>query len=197
MAALDDAAPILLLDVMSTLVWDPFVLMPEHFGMSWRELLDQKHPDAWVRFERDELSEDAFYRDFFADGRPIDGPGLRALMRDHYDYLPDIEPLLADLKAAGVAMHALSNYPRWYLMIEERLELSRYLEWTFVSCKTGYRKPEPDAYLIALATLGGPPERFIFVDDREGNCQAARALGMRAHRFESAERLRADLAGVL
>lgn len=45
-----------------------------------------------------------------------------------------MEPLLARLAAAGVPMHAFSNYPAWWRLIEGKLGLSRYLEWTFVSC---------------------------------------------------------------
>lgn len=44
---------VLLLDVMDTVVADPFFEhMPRFFGMSFQELLAAKHPDAWVRFER-------------------------------------------------------------------------------------------------------------------------------------------------
>lgn len=51
-----------------------------------------------------------------------------------YRYLDGVEPLLVRLKAAGYELHAMSNYPMWFRYIEERLELSRYLSWTFVSC---------------------------------------------------------------
>ena len=44
--------PILLFDVMGTLVHDPFFEeMPEFFGLSFDELLAVKHPSAWVEFE--------------------------------------------------------------------------------------------------------------------------------------------------
>lgn len=43
---------------MDTLVRDPFRdVMPRFFGLSLEEMLRQKHPDAWSRFERGELSE--------------------------------------------------------------------------------------------------------------------------------------------
>ena len=44
---------VLLLDVMDTLVKDPFFEhMPRHFGMTFKELLAEKHPTAWLEFER-------------------------------------------------------------------------------------------------------------------------------------------------
>ena len=80
-------------------------------------------------------------------------------------------------------MHALSNYPEWYRWIEERLGLSRYLSWTFVSCQTRVRKPDRAAYEHAARELGVPPEQLLFVDDREVNCAGARSVGMRAVHF--------------
>ena len=91
-------------------------------------------------------------------------------------------------------MHAFSNYPIWYQMIEERLGLSRFIEWSFVSCRTGLRKPDPAAYLHVLAELGAPPERCIFIDDRATNCEAARQAGIHSIVFEGVESLRRRLA---
>ena len=39
-----------------------------------------------------------------------------------YRYLDGVEPLLSRLHRVGYEMHAMSNYPQWYL------------RWTFVSC---------------------------------------------------------------
>lgn len=185
---------ILLLDVMGTLVHDPFfVEIPRFFGMTLAELIEVKHPSAWVEFEHGEIDEATLMRCFFADGRAFDGEGLKRAMADAYRLLPGIEPLLRELRTAGVPMHALSNYPGWYALIEARLGLSRYLEWSFVSCHTGLRKPAPAAYRHACAQLGVPPQACLFVDDREDNCAAARAEGMHAVRFDDAAALREAL----
>jgi len=192
--------PILLWDVMGTLVHDPFFAeMPEFFSMSFEELLAAKHPSAWVAFERGECSENDFLDIFFADGRDFDRQGFLGAVRGSYRWLPGIEELLAELHRAGRTMHAFSNYPVWYQMIEERLRPSRFLDWTFVSCLTGLRKPDPAAYTHALAVLGVRAEQCVFVDDRVSNCQVARDLGIQSVAFEGVERLRASLraAGVL
>jgi hypothetical protein len=52
-----------------------------------------------------------------------------------YEYVDGMQPLLARLSAAGVAMHAMSNYPSWWRHVEAKLQVSRYLPWTFVSCE--------------------------------------------------------------
>jgi FMN hydrolase / 5-amino-6-(5-phospho-D-ribitylamino)uracil phosphatase len=171
---------------MDTLVVDPFRhVMPGFFGMTLREMLELKQPGAWVRFELSELTEAEFLATFFKDGRQYDREGFKACIRASYEWIEGIEPLLASLVARGIDMHALSNYPEWYAWIEERLGLSRYLSWTFVSCDTRVRKPDPRAYELAAHRLGLPPEQLLFVDDRAINCDAARAVGMSAIHFDS------------
>lgn len=184
----------LLLDVMSTLVHDPFhVEVPAFLGMTLEELLQAKHPTLWAEFELAEVDESELFARFFRDRRPFDGPGMKRHMLQHYRLLPGIENLLADLRTAGVAMHALSNYPDWYHAIEERTQLSRYLSWSFVSCDTHLRKPDPEAYLRSASTLGLAPRQCLFIDDQERNVRAAQAVGMQAHLFEGATQMRREL----
>ena len=176
---------IILWDVMDTLVRDPFFThMAGFFGLSFDELLRKKHPTTWRRFELGEVDEQTLYEQFFADGTPIDGPAFKRHVRDAYGWIDGIEPLLAELKASNVAMYALSNYPAWYRLIDERLQLSRYVDLRFISCETGVRKPAAEAYLGACRALGRAPAECLFVDDRAENCQAARAVGMGALQFQ-------------
>jgi FMN hydrolase / 5-amino-6-(5-phospho-D-ribitylamino)uracil phosphatase len=186
----------ILWDVMDTLVADPFRdVMPSFFGMTLERMLREKHPTAWGRFERGELEEAEFLATFFADGRSFDTGGFRACVRGSYRWLVGIEELLADLQARGTSMHTLSNYPEWYAWIEEQLQLSRYVKWSFVSCKTGLRKPDPAAFQLAARALEHEPEECLFIDDRLGNCEGARAIGMDAVHFTGdVPQLRAELA---
>jgi HAD superfamily hydrolase (TIGR01509 family) len=194
--ALTGSKRVLLLDVMETLVHEPFYReVPAFFGTSLEELIEAKHPTAWADFERGEIDEVELEARFFRDGRAYDHAGMRARMEEAYAWIDGMEELLAELKASSVEMHALSNYPDWYLLIERKLKLSRFLHWTFVSCRTGHRKPAPEAYRAAIDGLGVPPEELLFVDDREENCAAARALGIESIRFRGVGPLREALVG--
>ena len=185
---------ILLLDVMETLVYDPFrVEVPAFFGLSLEELFAAKHPTTWKEFERGEIDEAEVARRYFTD-RPCDIDGYKATLRAGYRWLEGIEALLADLSEAGVVMHTLSNYPPWYRLIEDELALSRYVQWTFVSCELGVRKPDREAYLRPARALGVEPAACLFVDDREANCAGAEAVGMSAILFRGAEDLRERLS---
>lgn len=188
--------PILLLDVMSTLVTEPwFEQVPAFFGMDLEALYEVKDQTAWIEFEKGLISEEEYCGRFFKDGRPIDIPAFKAMMQASYEWMDGVEPLLAELRDAGFRMYALSNYSPWYALIEEKLRLSRYLGWDFVSCKTGVRKPDPEAYLGPVQALDVAPDRCIFVDDRQKNVDAAVAIGMKGIlRTEAIEDLRRDLA---
>lgn len=45
-----------------------------------------------------------------------------------------MEQLLGRLAGSGYELHALSNYPSWWQIIEGKLQLSRHLRWTYLSC---------------------------------------------------------------
>lgn len=170
---------ILLLDLMDTVVREPFrETIPRFFGLSLEELIAQKDPRSWIEFEHGRIDEETYAASFFADRRPVELTAMKAWMIDSYAYLEGVEELLGDLKDRGVPMYALSNYSRWYELMDAKLGLSRFLDLRFISCNTGHRKPSPEAYLTVSRTLGIRPSRCVFVDDRRKNVEAAEALGM-------------------
>lgn len=176
---------VILWDIMDTLVRDPFFThMAGFFGCTFQDLVARLTPRAWVDFELGQLTELELYARFFRDGSPIDGAGLKQHMAGAYAWIEGIEDLLRELKAHSVPMHALSNYPHWYQLVEQRLGLSRYIELSFISCHTGLRKPAPEAFLHACAQLGMPPGACLLIDDRAQNCGAARELGLPAIQFD-------------
>jgi HAD superfamily hydrolase (TIGR01509 family) len=156
-------------------------------------LAAQRRPGVWPDFERGHIDEARFAARYWRDGRPLDVLALKEALAGAYAWIDGIEAILEDLRTSDVEMHVMSNYPVWYRRIEARLGVSRYLPWTFVSCNTGRRKPDSDAYAHVAATLDVAPERLILVDDRETNCAGARAAGSKAIRFTTAPDLRSEL----
>ena len=171
----------LIVDVMGTLVYDPFYReVPAFFGMSLEELLAVKHPTAWVEFELGRRSEASFLRDFFADGRSYDQEGLKRVTFESYRPLDGMDVALAMLAARHDAVHLMSNYPVWFHEVEARCRLARHASWAFVSCREGVRKPDRRAYERVLARIEAEPRECLFIDDSAANCEAARSLGLRA-----------------
>lgn len=186
--------PALLLDVLGTLVHDPFYEeVPRALGMELAEIVQTKHPTAWIEFELGDLTEEEFLPSFFADRRAFDHAALLRAFDEGFRFLEGVEPLLRELNDAGTRPHLLSNYPVWYRRIEARLRLSRFADWSFVSCDTRLRKPDPEAFLRAARTLERAPGDCLFVDDVEKNVASAARVGMPAIRFTDAASLRREL----
>jgi len=108
----------------------------------------------------------------------------------------------------GMARH-LTGESRFTLMTlnNESDELNRHriekfgigaiFEAFLSSCWLGVRKPTHRFYQRALAIAQADPAKSLFIDDRTQNITPARALGMSAILFESAEQLRPELERVL
>ncbi|CAN1246596.1 Flavin mononucleotide hydrolase 1, chloroplatic [Linum grandiflorum] len=116
--------PVLLFDIMDTVVRDPFYEdIPSFFGMSMKELIECKHPTSWMEFEKGMIDEVELYSKFFKDGRSFDMEGLKDCMKKGYRYLDGMKELLDTLKQKNYEMHALTNYPVWIRNVEAASEV--------------------------------------------------------------------------
>lgn len=156
---------LVLFDVMDTLVADPFFRGFERdlFGLSSiKDLFAIKDQESFMAFERGEISEDQHFATYFTDRRAVDGEAVRAYMSARYEWLPGMAELCQELKVAGVAMAACSNYPSpWAPVVEDTVSLSRLVPWAFVSGEQGVRKPSPEAYAAALHLVGRDADDVI------------------------------------
>jgi len=100
--------------------------------------------------------------------------------------------ILGELAASdSVALGMLNNEAR---------ELNDYRIQTFQlrglfdqflsSCYVGLRKPDARMFHLALDVLQRDPHEIAFVDDREGNVEAANAAGMRGVHYQGAQGLK-------
>jgi HAD superfamily hydrolase (TIGR01509 family) len=116
-------------------------------------------------------------------------------------YVPGMDTLVLELKAAGVPLFGLSNLSAE--IADETFNafpVIHELEDVVVSGAEGVVKPDPRIYQIALDRMGCPaPETVLFIDDRLDNIRAAEAAGMVGHLFEGAKTVREHLvhAGLL
>jgi putative hydrolase of the HAD superfamily len=101
------------------------------------------------------------------------------------------------LKARGLRTAILSNMGD--SVLESILGAYTWIQnfdvlvWSF---QLGMAKPDPAIYRHTLERLGTQPEETLFVDDKRVNVETARALGLKAVQFTTAERLRQQLAVV-
>jgi len=101
---------------------------------------------------------------------------------------------LSQLHAAGIKTALLSNMPTDLMThVVNNLPWMQHFSFKTFSAEVRLIKPDPAIYKQTLEGLGVTAREALFVDDRENNVQAARALGMHAIEFHSVEQLRRDL----
>ena len=110
-------------------------------------------------------------------------------------YVPGMPPLMARLEEKRVPLFGLSNLPAE--IAEETFDafpMIKLLRDVVVSGAEKTVKPERRIYEIALERMGHPdPSDVLFADDRENNCAAAEAPGIKTHHFTGAEGFEARL----
>lgn len=91
------------------------------------------------------------------------------------------DPILEQaLSALPLRKYIFTNSDRTHAQrITERMGIAHLFEGTIdIIAMIPHCKPQPEAFAIALAACGEPPERCLMVDDSPHNLDAARALGM-------------------
>lgn len=93
---------------------------------------------------------------------------------------PDVDALLSQLRAAGLAWGIVTNKAqRFTRPLSRAMELFRHSGALVSGDTTAHAKPHPAPLLEAARQLNLPPERCIYVGDDERDIIAGRAAGMR------------------
>jgi putative hydrolase of the HAD superfamily len=92
----------------------------------------------------------------------------------------DVLPALDRLSAGGWRHILLSNHVPELRQIVEHLGLMARLSHFFNSAETGYEKPHPQAFRIALDTVGLAEQVWMIGDTMEADIAGAQAAGLPA-----------------
>jgi putative hydrolase of the HAD superfamily len=148
---------------------------------------EQRHELANDPWEKGLITgEEYLLRTVFYEPRPFTPADFLQAMKERSVLLPDTAMrILQDLAASEeVELAMLNNEARELNDYRiERFELGRYFDSFFSSCYVGLRKPDPKIFDLALDVLQRDPEEVVFIDDRQGNCDAAETLGIHAIRY--------------
>ena len=194
--------------VLTTPLQEGFLAYQEESGVSLEELgkamgkAAEEHGDhPLFVLERGEITE----AEFRARIEPHleDGFDLARLSTVLFERLaPNMAMVefVRELRRRGVRAALLTNNVReWEPLWRSKLpEVDELFEVIVDSAFVGLRKPDPAIFELTLDRLGGiAAQRCVFLDDLDVNCEAARALGMAAVRFESAEQAIAEVESAL
>lgn len=185
-----------------------FLAYQEESGVSLEELgqamglAAEEHGDhPLFVLERGEISEAEFrarIEPHLKNG--FDLARLRALYFERLDPNRAMIEFVRKLRGRGLRAALLTNNVReWEPLWRAKLpEIDELFELVVDSSFVGMRKPDPAIYELTLERLGGvSPRECVFVDDLDVNCETARALGMAAVRFESAEQAIPEIESAL
>lgn len=183
----------LLLDFGGPVLLTPFELSAkaeDTLGpISWRGPFDTSTDPEYVRWQAGEMTEREYW---LIRGAPY-GLELHGLMRHFYepagDYLvrPEMAELVSRHRAMGRVVGVLTNDMDAFHGPEWKTGISVIKEFDFIidGSITGFLKPDPRAFRIALDALGNPdPADVVFVDDQQGNLRGAEAVGITTVYFD-------------
>ena len=102
--------------------------------------------------------------------------------------------VLRRLKAAGYKIYGLSNWSmETFPLVSDKYPIFKELLGMVVSGQEHLIKPEPEIYHCLFDRFSLEPSESIFIDDNADNVEGARAVGMHAIQFKSAEQLEREL----
>jgi FMN phosphatase YigB (HAD superfamily) len=114
---------------------------------------------------------------------------------DIFDLNVDIAPLITGLSSAGTPIGILSNTceAHWHLIQRKYRIVRDCFPINVLSYQEHSMKPDPGIYRSAIEATGLEARQIFFMDDREENVRGARAAGIDAVQFQSANRLISEL----
>ncbi|NUS40936.1 MAG: HAD family phosphatase [Terrabacter sp.] len=109
--------------------------------------------------------------------------------------VPGTDGLVRELHERGTRLVALTNWPAetFHHALELYPDVFARFDDIVVSGVEGIAKPDPAIFRVLETRLGHPLDGIVYVDDAVANVEAARAAGLDALQFTSAEALRDDL----
>jgi putative hydrolase of the HAD superfamily len=110
------------------------------------------------------------------DGGPVMAEGLLRRMFAASLPVPAMYAMIRTLRGSGFGTALLSN--SWGCDEYPRADFPGLFDTVVISGEVGMRKPEPEIFLHAAATLGLEPRECVFIDDVAANVAAAVGCGM-------------------
>ena len=170
----------ILLDMMDTLIPDPFYIAVKKLCGSLEKFNMYKNPAAYLSFERGEFKEEDYLKNFFRpDLLPQEIPFT---IEDFVQNMHTTPALFPEVKKflqshCEVPLAIASNYSSWIHHHIQKLGIAPYFERIFVSYQMKCRKPDAAFFQQIIGQIKIEPEYILFVDDQPANISAAERIG--------------------
>jgi epoxide hydrolase-like predicted phosphatase len=174
--------------VLTTPVWDSFAAFcrTERLEPDAVKRLFKTDPEALEDLRKLEIGEMTEYDFEQVFGKRLgltDPAGLIVSMFAGMRPEPTMIEAVREIRGAGKRTALVSN--SWSTDHYDRELLAELFDTSVISGEVHMHKPQPDIYLLAAKRLELEPERCLFIDDLQENCEGAEAVGMTALRHRS------------
>lgn len=164
--------------------------------LSINEIMERIGPkDVVDAFESGLMSADDYFQ-YLCSSCQLDGLSFEEfvpMFNDIFDENQDVIDLIGGLKGR-VHLGLISNTNPIHVehLRKSFGHLGRF-DRIWFSNESGYRKPNPAIYSIALNHFNVKPHESVFIDDMQPNVESARDLGINAIQFTDSKKLRSEL----
>jgi epoxide hydrolase-like predicted phosphatase len=118
---------------------------------------------------------------------------LRKILLEYFEPNEKMPELVTELKK-NYRIGLLSDQTKeWWPHLDKTYDIKNHFDFTIISSDTGFHKPQPEIYTIALKEAGCKPEECLYIDDLEDNLAPAKELGMHTIVYKDTSKLRKEL----
>jgi len=175
-----------------------FGRMAEMFNVSFESFCELWEASRDV-YDRGDVSAEEYWLQLAArTNTTLTTKQIEILREVEVEIWAHVEPVMVDwlsnLHGAGIKTGLLTNMPldlRKYVL--ENFEWMKNFDFRTFSAEVRLIKPDPAIFEQTLHGLGVAATEALFVDDRETNIKAARALGICGIQFRSIAQLKDEL----
>lgn len=120
----------------------------------------------------------------------------RHLYLDNFVPRKQIIDLIKKLKTK-YKVGILSDQTNWIFEIDKYYDFLKYFEYRFISYEVGYSKEDNEIFEIAISKCNVPPEKILFIDDRDSILTLAQKFNIQTYKFESISKTVTELSNIL
>lgn len=142
------------------LVFNKYYKSYPHYGHNkisseqfWYQIISSTFENTGCKFEEDKIKvlTSTLYNDFCSS--------------KHWSIFPEVNTVLKNLKSRGIKIGVISNFDERLENLLENLDLLQYIDFTLCSKTTGFSKPDPEIFKIALKRAGVKEEEALHIGD--------------------------------
>lgn len=170
---------------MQAIVLDMYGVIVKQTGDDFVPYVQQTFPDLkpeeiytpWFKADVGELTSLEVWEQLGFQG------DLEKIEKEYLDTIELKDGLLDFLSSVSqhYKMAIISNdSSRWSKYLRDKFDLNKYFDVISISGDLKIQKPDERIFRLTIEQLGCRAEDCYYVDDREGNLEAARKAGMKA-----------------